>query len=130
MQAFRHSILVFASCFALLSGAASIARDLIPPQTNRPPSSAPARHRVDCAERLDALDRSKSEGEERLTEKYDAIEFCSAQYKRDAIVQKLVDECAKYEEQAVIKQQFLTECMLAAFKYANALSDLKAEYKK
>jgi len=30
----------------------------------------------------------------------------------------------------VVKQQFVAECQLAAFKYANALRTLKMEYKK
>jgi hypothetical protein len=33
-------------------------------------------------------------------------------------------------ERPVIKQQFVAECQLAAFKYANALRWLKAEYGK
>jgi len=41
-----------------------------------------------------------------------------------------VKECAKFEEQPVVKQQFVAECQLAAFKYANALRALKMEYKK
>ena len=39
-------------------------------------------------------------------------------------------ECARYEEQPVLKQQFVAECQLAAFNYANALYTLKAEYRK
>jgi hypothetical protein len=37
---------------------------------------------------------------------------------------------AKDEEQPVVKQQFVAECQLAAFGYANALRTLKAEYRK
>ena len=36
----------------------------------------------------------------------------------------------EYEEQPVVKQQFVAECQLAAFNYANALYSLKAEYAK
>jgi hypothetical protein len=41
-----------------------------------------------------------------------------------------VKECAKYEEQPVVKQQAVAECQLAAFNYANALRTLKAEFGK
>jgi hypothetical protein len=41
-----------------------------------------------------------------------------------------VKQCARYEEQAIVKQQFVADCMLAAFNYANALYALKAEYAK
>ena len=39
-------------------------------------------------------------------------------------------ECAKYEEQPVLKQQSVAECQLAAFSYANGLRTLKEEYGK
>ena len=58
------------------------------------------------------------------------IDYCARQYKSDKTIDALVRECAKYEEQPVIKQQFVAECMLAAYNYANALRTLKAEYRK
>jgi hypothetical protein len=76
------------------------------------------------------LDASDAEGEERLAEKNEVIGHCASQYKRDKTIERLVKECAKYEEQPVLKQQFVAECQLAAFNYANALRTLKAEYRK
>lgn len=84
----------------------------------------------DCATRMQKLDASLAEGEERLAEKHLVIEYCARQYKNDKTIERLVDECAKYEEQPVAKQQFVAECQLAAFNYANALYTLKAEYRK
>jgi hypothetical protein len=79
---------------------------------------------------MQKLDASNAEGEERLAAKYEVIEFCARQYERDATIKMLVKECAKYAEQPVLKQQFLAECQLAAFAYANALRTLKTEYRK
>jgi len=84
----------------------------------------------DCEARMRKLDASEAEGEERLAEKNEVIGHCASQYKRDATIPRLAKECAKYEEQPVIKQQFVAECQLAAFNYANALRTLKAEYRK
>jgi hypothetical protein len=85
----------------------------------------------DCESGMQKLDESQAEGEDRLREKYQVIEACASQYKRDRTIGKLVKECAKYLEQAVVKQQqFVAECQLAAFHYANALRALKAEYGK
>lgn len=84
----------------------------------------------DCETRMQKLDASNAEGEERLAEKNDVIEFCATQYTRDKTIQALVSECAKYEEQPVVKQQAVAECQLAAFSYANALRSLRAEYGK
>ena len=84
----------------------------------------------DCETRMRKLDASQAEGEERLAEKNDVIARCAAQYKRDKTIERLVSECAKYEEQAVVKQQAVAECQLAAFNYANALHTLKTEYRK
>jgi hypothetical protein len=84
----------------------------------------------DCETRMRKLDASQAEGEERLAEKNDVIGHCAAQYKRDKTIERLVNECAKYEEQAVVKQQAVAECQLAAFNYANALHTLKTEYRK
>jgi hypothetical protein len=84
----------------------------------------------DCEARIGKLDESNTEGEERLAEKNDVIDFCARQYKQDRTINRLVDACARYEEQPVIKQQFVAECELAAFKYANALRALKMDYGK
>ena len=84
----------------------------------------------DCDSRMQKLDASTAEGEERLAEKYKVIDACAGEYAHNATIKRLVSECAKYKEQPVVKQQFLAECQLAAFKYANALRDLKAEYGK
>jgi hypothetical protein len=84
----------------------------------------------DCEARMQKLDASGAEGEERLAEKNDVIGHCAAQYKHDTMIERLVNECAKYEEQAIVKQQSVAECQLAAFNYANALRTLKTEYRK
>ena len=84
----------------------------------------------DCEARIQKLADSNAEGEERLTEKYDVIDYCDTQYKNDKTVQRLAKECAKYVEQPVLKQQFVADCELAAFGYANALRELKAQYRK
>ena len=93
-------------------------------------ASTPARAKDDCETRIRKLDESKAEGAERLAEKNEVIGRCASQYKRDKTIQTLVKECAKYAEQPVAKQQFVAECQLAAFNYANALKILKAEYRK
>ncbi len=79
---------------------------------------------------MQKLDASPAEGEERLAEKNRVIDSCATQYKSDRMIARLVKECAKYEEQPVVKQQFVAECQLAAFNYANAWYALKAEYRK
>ena len=84
----------------------------------------------DCEAKIQKLEASTAEGEERLAEKNAVIEICTKQYRRDKTVAALVRECAKYEEQPVVKQQLLAECQLAAYGYANALHSLKAEYRK
>jgi len=84
----------------------------------------------DCEARIGKLDASEAEGEDRLAEKNAVIDHCASQYKHDKAVERLVKECARYEEQPVIKQQFVADCQLAAFNYANALYTLKAEYGK
>jgi hypothetical protein len=85
---------------------------------------------ADCEAVIQKLDASPAEGEERLAEKQRVIEACSSQYKNDKTIEKLVKDCAKYAEQPVLKQQFVADCQLAAFNYANALNALKAEYRK
>jgi hypothetical protein len=84
----------------------------------------------DCEARMRKLDASQAEGEDRLAEKNEVIEYCSGQYKRDKTIDRLVRQCAKYEEQPVTKQQLVAECMLAAYGYANALYTPRAEYGK
>ncbi|MEW6449546.1 MAG: hypothetical protein AB1490_02755 [Pseudomonadota bacterium] len=93
-------------------------------------AAAPVRAADDCEAMISKLDESKAEGEERLAEKNKVIGLCDRQYKRDKTIQALVKECAKYAEQPVLKQQFVAECQLAAFGYANVLRTLKAEYRK
>jgi hypothetical protein len=94
-------------------------------------AAAPARaEQADCEARIQKLEASQAEGAERLAEKNQVIGHCARQYRNDKTIQTLVKECAKYQEQPVIKQQFLAECQLAAFGYANALYTLKSEYRK
>ena len=110
----------------------------IPPGHGEPrdkrvsPGAAPPANSAgeDCETRIRKLDASQSEGEERLAEKNEVIGHCAAQYKRDKTIERLVNECAKYEEPAVVKQQSVAECQLAAFNYANALRTLKTDYRK
>jgi hypothetical protein len=85
---------------------------------------------VDCEARIQKLEASQAEGAERLAEKNQVIGQCARQYRNDKTIQSLVKECAKYEEQPVLKQQLVAECQLAAFTYANALHTLKSEYRK
>jgi hypothetical protein len=84
----------------------------------------------DCESRIQKLDASNAEGEDRLDEKNALIDFCANQYRHDKTIERLVEACAKYEEQPVVKQQLVAECQLAAFGYANALRTLKVEYGK
>jgi hypothetical protein len=124
------SVLVCASIIALVTATASgfageqIARDTHVP---RSAASLPAPVENDCETRIQKLDASSAEGQERLDEKHALIDFCANQYKHDKTIERLVEQCAKYEEQPVVKQQFVAECQLAAFGYANALRTLKAE---
>jgi hypothetical protein len=83
-----------------------------------------------CETRMTKLDASQAEGSDRLAEKNSVIECRGSQYKHDKMIQGLVKECAKYEQQPIIKQQFVAECRLAAYGYANALYALKTEYGK
>ena len=83
-----------------------------------------------CEARIQKLATSPAEGVERLTEKEQAIERCACEYKRDKTIVGLVNECKKYLEQPVVKQQAVAECELAAFNYANELRSLKAWYRK
>jgi hypothetical protein len=45
------------------------------------------------------LDASPAEGEERLREKNEVIDYCASQYKTDKTIARLLKECAKYVEQ-------------------------------
>ncbi len=95
------------------------------------PATVPSRAAGDdCEARMQKLDASDAEGEERLAVKNEVIERCEAQYKHDRTIERLVNECAKYVEQPVVKQQLVAECQLAAFNYANALHTLTSEYRK
>jgi hypothetical protein len=84
----------------------------------------------DCETRMQELEASTAEGADRLAVKYEVLEHCGRQYGRDKTIDRLVKECAKYAEQPIVKQQFLAECQLAAYNYANALRALKAEYRR
>jgi hypothetical protein len=88
-------------------------------------SSVPDSTRDDCETGIRKLDASQTEGEERLAEKNGVIGHCASQYKGDKTIERLVKECARYEEQPVVNVQFVAECQLAAFNYANALRTLK-----
>lgn len=95
------------------------------------PASAGERSaKDDCGSRIQKLDASNAEGQERLDEKNAAIEVCARQYARDKTVGDLVKACAKYEEQPVVKQQAVADCQLAAFGYAESLRTLKADFGK
>ena len=120
----------FICCVSILALllAATPARSAEPAQPARNASSPSAAD--DCEARIQKLEQSPAEGEDRLREKYAVVEFCDSHYKNDKTIEKLVEECAKYVEQPVVKQQFAASCMLAAYSYANALSALKAEYGK
>jgi hypothetical protein len=127
------SVFVCASMIALVTGIApGFAGQQIAGDTHVRRSAASQATPIedDCETRIQKLDASNAEGQERLDEKTALIDFCSNQYKHDKAIVRLVEECAKYEEQPVVKQQFVAECQLAAFGYANALHTLKAEYGK
>jgi len=96
-----------------------------------PSAASPAKSAEDdCEARMRTLDASPAEGEERLREKNEVIDYCASQYKNDKTITRLVKECGKYIEQPVVKQQSAAECQLAAFNYANALYTLRAEYRR
>jgi hypothetical protein len=92
--------------------------------------ASPAAAAEDCEARIDRLNESKAEGEERLAEKNEVIEVCDKQYRRDRRIDGLVNACMKYEEQPVVKQQFRADCQIAAYNYANAFYELKSGYRK
>jgi hypothetical protein len=131
--AMTNSILCCVSILALVPAAAparsgepaASGKQVLPTASSRVSSAE-----GDCEARIRKLDESQAEGEERLAEKNVVIDYCASQYKNDKTIGRLVKECAKYEEQPVVKQQFVAECQLAAFSYANALYALKTHYRK
>ena len=127
------SVLCGVSVLALVIAAAPAGHGEQRTNSNRVSPDAASRADTgsdDCETRMQKLDASGAEGEERLAEKNDVIGLCATQYRRDKTIEKLVNECAKYEEQAVVKLQSVAECQLAAYNYANALHTLKSEYRK
>jgi len=94
----------------------------------RSAASTPAQG--DCEARIQRLDASQAEGQERLAEKRAVIDHCFNQYKHDKTIIRLVMDCAKYEQQPVVSRQLVAECQLAAFNYANALQTLREEYRQ
>lgn len=127
-----RSILCCVSALALIAAAPAAHGEQRGHDKRVSPSAASPRNstREDCETRIQKLDASQAEGEERLAEKNEVIGHCAAAYEHDKTIQRLVNECAKYEEQPVVKQQSVAECQLAAFNYANALHTLKTEYRK
>jgi hypothetical protein len=117
-----------AAILTLVVAAPALAGDQMP--APRAVSSRTNSAADDCEMRMQKLEASSAEGGERLAEKNEVIGFCISQYRNDIAVGRLVNECAKYEEQPVVKQQFVAECQLAAFAYANALYTLRAGYRK
>jgi hypothetical protein len=127
-----NSILCCVSILALVTAAAPAwsAEQAAHGKHVLPNASSPAKSTEDdCDTRMRKLDASQAEGEERLREKNEVIDYCASQYKNDKTIVRLVKECAKYVEQPVVKQQFVAECQLAAFNFANALHTLIAEYR-
>jgi hypothetical protein len=121
------SVLALVTAILPAMGAAQAANQTAIPHSV---ASAPRGGEDDCETRIQKLEDSNAEGEERLAAKNEVIDFCARQYERDNTIKALVKACAKYEEQPVVKQQFVAECQLAAFTYANALRTLKMEYGK
>lgn len=116
------SIFIFVTAVASPFAVAQAAKETRVPRDNSTEG--------DCATRIEKLEASSAEGEERLAEKNEVIGFCAREYEHDNTIKRLVKACATSEEQPVVKQQLVAECQLAAFKYANALRTLKREYKK
>src|SRR5262245_57386520 len=129
-----RSILCCVSILALATAAApACAGEQAAKDTRAVRSSAasPPNSTVDdCEARMRKLEAWGAEGEERRAEKNAVSGHCARQYRRDKTIERPVKECAKYEEQPVVKRQLPAECQLAAFNYANALHALKAEYRK
>ena len=128
-----RTVVCLVSVIALLTAAASVravAQTTPDKPVLRSTSRLPNLTRDDCEAKIAKLDASAAEGEERLFEKHAVIDVCLDQYKHDKTIVSLVLECAKYEEQPVVKQQFVAECQLAAFKYGGELRALKAQFRK
>ncbi len=81
----------------------------------------------DCADKIQKFEKSDAEGAERLAVKWEVVAFCDKEFKRDATVQRLVKDCAKYMDQPVLRQLLVTECQLAAYSYGNAMRMLKED---
>ncbi len=64
----------------------------------------------DCESEIDKVEISDAEGQQRLDAMNTAINVCAAQYKRDKKIASLVRECAKYEDQPTVQQQFVAAC--------------------
>jgi hypothetical protein len=117
-----RAVVCFVSVIALIAAAAPV-RALAQTTLDKPARDA-------CETRIEKLDASAAEGEDLLFEKRAVIDACFDQYRRDKTIVSLVLECAKYEEQPVVKRQLAADCQLAALKYANELRALKAQYRK
>ncbi len=76
----------------------------------------------DCESEIDKVTISDAEGQQKLDVMNTAINVCAAQFKRDKKITSLVRECAKSE----VEHQFVAQCQIAAFNYANALYGVKA----
>jgi hypothetical protein len=132
-SAMTKSVLCCVSILALVTAATAAGADELAAKDRhvlRSASSVPNSTGYDCETRIRKFDASNAEGEERLAEKNGVIGHCASEYKGDKTIERLVKECARYEEQSIVKQQSVAECQLAAFNYANTLRTLKAEYRK
>jgi hypothetical protein len=118
-----RSIFSALSVLALVSSAAPAGAE----QAKGKQMARPAPSAETCETRISKLESSQAEGAERLAEKSEVIDHCSSQYKRDKTIERLVKECQKYEGQSVVRRQFVAECQIAAYGYANALYSLRAE---
>ena len=127
------TVVCYVSVIALVTAAApvlAVEQTTLDKPVLRSASRPPKSTTDDCEARIEKLDASDAEGEERLFEKRSVIDACFDQYKHDKMIVSLVLECAKYEEQPVVKRQFAADCQLAAFTYGNELRALKAQYRK
>src|SRR4051812_47041656 len=89
----------FILALAAVANAQTAGQTRVAPKVAAQPGTA----RMDCEARIRQLEKSSAEGQERLDEKNEVIDVCDRQYKRDKTVGSLVKECAKFEEQPVIK---------------------------
>ena len=128
-----RAVVCFVSVIALVAAAApvrALAQTTLDKPASHSTSRLPSPAGDDCETRIEKLDASAAEGEDLLFEKRAVIDACFDQYRRDKTIVSLVLECAKYEEQPVVKRQLAADCQLAALKYANELRALKAQYRK